>query len=47
MSGLEALAPLLTDPAAYNLTYEQAFEEVAQIILVPQNAMYLGPHIMG
>lgn len=47
MSGFAQLAQILADPEAYNMTYAQAFETVAEAIIVPSKPMYLGPHIMG
>lgn len=47
MSGFAQLAQILADPEAYNMTYAQAFETVAEAIIVPSKAIYLGPHIMG
>ncbi|GFZ42976.1 hypothetical protein JCM24511_00694 [Saitozyma sp. JCM 24511] len=47
MSGFAQLAQILADPEAYNMTYTQAFETVAEAIIVPSKAIYLGPHIMG
>jgi hypothetical protein len=47
MSGFAQLAQILADPEAYNMTHAQAFETVAEAIIVPSKAIYLGPHIIG